>query len=107
MEYTHLRFEFRGGAAVHEFPAERVITIDCPNEHGGVGNITLHGCSSFYAGQWFSCIDFKTQLSNLVAVYRVSLNEEIAPKLVWKVSDIPFSYEYWKRVAKSLNKELS
>jgi hypothetical protein len=107
MEYTHLKFEFKGGAVIHDFPMNKDITIDCPNKYGGIGEITLKGKCSLYSGQWFNCTDFKTIFVNLIAVYMVSLCEEIAPKRIWKVSDRKFSYRYWNRQAIILTKKLS
>lgn len=107
MNYDHLRIHFIGGLHIDEYPSENKIEIDCPNDANGIGNITFHGKSRFYSGQWFSCDNFATQFSNLVRIELISLCEEDAPILLWKVSNkIPSKkyhakkyYEWWYKAA--------
>jgi hypothetical protein len=101
MSYDHLRIYFVGGLHIDEYPLENKVEIDCPNDNNGIGNITFHGKSDFYSGQWFECNDFATQFCNLVSIYKITLCPEDKPILLWekKSKYNKFTYVYWYKAA--------
>jgi hypothetical protein len=99
-EYDHLRIYFIGGLHIDEYPLENKVDINCPNDFNGIGDITFHGKSRFYSGQWLNAVDFATQFSNLVSIYAITLCEDDAPILLWEVKNKKhLSYKYWYKAA--------
>ena len=100
MEYTHLKFVFIGGFTVEEVKiSENLVSIDCPNQYGGIGDITIHGTCNFYSGQWFRCTEFSTLFSNLVEIYLITLSDNDKPKLLWRLPNRGFSYKWSNKYA--------
>jgi len=83
------------------------VTINCPNEYGGVGNIEcIPVMEDIWTGDIHIYIEgkFKTQFSNLtkVGVIEEYLNEDLAWTEVFTYTDWKFNYKTWFNLAKKL-----
>jgi len=89
------------------FKSNNIITLDCPNEHGGIGEMQIKNVR-FHAGCWFSAEKLKFQICNLTYIEYCMENKFFFDETDWilfwqRPNQLVFSYEYWFNLAYRLN----